>query len=295
MRRALRLHAFSLLSLLTAACGQSGGGTTTATGGSSPTSSGGNAQGGSSGSAATTGGMPAATGGTTAATGGASAITGGASAITGGVAGSAAGSIATGGAAAGSASAALLPFKVGNSWTYRVTDDDGVSTKVTTVEAMEAVGGTGPSQAAMAYRVVTKKGADSADQTISWQAPVGDKVVRYREQSFGATTQMLKLEEHWDPYKLHIDGSAEHTVMGASWVETYVETKLPVGEAAASATNADPWSVVSASEMVQVPAGTFDAVVFEKSGNKRYWYARGIGKVKEAGSQTEELTAYKLQ
>jgi hypothetical protein len=38
-------------------------------------------------------------------------------------------------------------------------------------------------------------------------------------------------------------------------------------------------------------------VHLQKVGNstKEYWYARGVGKLKETGTQTEELTAYDLK
>ena len=192
---------------------------------------------------------------------------------------------------------ALLPWKTGNSWTYRVTDDGEISTKVTTIGDLEAVGGTGPHQAEMAYKVVTKKGVDGTDQTISWQNLTGDKVIRYREQSFSASSGMLELEEHWDPYKLHIDGSAEHTVTGASWIERYSETKLPVGGAPTTNEQRDPWSCDVSNESVTVPAGTFDAVIVRKAGSsslKTYWYVPGVGKVKETGGQIEELLSFSL-
>jgi hypothetical protein len=185
----------------------------------------------------------------------------------------------------------LMPWAVGNSWTYRVTDkDDGRSTKVTTIEAEERVGGKGPHKDEMAFKVVTKKG--ESDQTISWQLEIGDKVVRYREQSFGAKSGELQLEEHWDPYKLHVDGTAAHRKAGATWLEVYEETKLPVD--AASSTR---WTVDSPDEVVSVPAGTFHAIVFQKAGGgslKTYWYVPGVGKVKETGSQTEELVSYEV-
>ena len=60
----------------------------------------------------------------------------------------------------------------------------------------------------------------------------------------------------------------------------------------------DTWRVVALDEMVTVPAGTFSAVVIEKVGGtstKRYWFARGVGKVKEqSGTQLEELKSYML-
>ncbi|HYQ18710.1 MAG TPA: hypothetical protein VEQ58_23205 [Polyangiaceae bacterium] len=191
----------------------------------------------------------------------------------------------------------LIPWAVGYNWTYRVTDDDEVSTKVNTIGDLEPVGGDGPNAEQMAYKVTTTK-KSSTDHTDSWQAPVGDKVLRYRELSYSASSGELELEEYWDPYKLHIDWSAEHLVEGASWLEEYEETKLPVGDTESHSTRRDRWTVRSLSESVTVPAGTFDAVVFQKVGAdslKNYWYVPGVGKVKETGGQTEELMAYELK
>lgn len=188
-----------------------------------------------------------------------------------------------------------LPWKEGNTWTYRVTHDGVVSTKVVTIMAEETVGGEGPHKGDTAFRVVTKKG--EGDQTISWQVRDGDRVLRYREQSFHAETGELELEEHWDPYKLHFDGSAEHVAEGATWLEAYDETKLPVDGPEETQQARDRWIVDSPSEEVTVPAGTFQAVVVQKAGGsdvKTYWYVRGVGKVKETGGQTEELVSYEV-
>jgi hypothetical protein len=194
---------------------------------------------------------------------------------------------------------ALLPWKVGNRWTYRVTASGVVSTKVTTIGALEPVGGDGPSQDVMANRVTTRKGA--SDETLSWQGPTGDgqdRIVRYREQSFHAGTGLLELEEHWAPAKLHLDQAAAHVAAGASWLEEYQETKHPAGGAASTAAARDRWTVLAVDQVVTVPAGSFRALVVQKAGGsvaKTYWYARGVGKVKETGGQTEELTEYEVQ
>ena len=189
-----------------------------------------------------------------------------------------------------------LPWTVGNTWTYRVTNGGEVTTKVVTIEEEEAVGGSGPHAEDMALRVVTKKG--ESDQTISWQARDGDRVLRYREQSFHATTGELELEEHWDPYKLHFDGTVEHTAAKASWLESYDETKIHAKDGSEeTAASRDRWVVDSPEEEVTVPAGTFRAVVVQKAGGsdvKTYWYVRGVGKVKETGGQTEELVSYEV-
>ena len=108
----------------------------------------------------------------------------------------------------------------------------------------------------------------------------------------------LELEEHWDPSKLHIDSSPQNTTVGYNWLESYKESKLPVGETPINnSPTSDRW-FVERREMVTVPAGTFDALVLRKvsgSGNaKTYWYSPGVGKIKETGGQTEELTEYQL-
>jgi hypothetical protein len=189
-----------------------------------------------------------------------------------------------------------LPWATGNTWTYRVTNNGVVSEKVTTVEAEEEVGGDGPNKSKRAFRVVTRKGM--SDETISWQALEGDRVVRYREQSFHASTGKLELEEHWAPHKLHLDGSKEHTADGADWLESYTETKVYAsGKPTEESEERDRWFVDSRNETVTVPAGTFDAIVLQKAGGgevKTYWYVRGVGKVKETGGQIEELVSYEV-
>jgi hypothetical protein len=197
---------------------------------------------------------------------------------------------------------ALLPWAVGNSWTYQVTKDGIITEKTTTIGDEEEVGGMGPNAGLLAFHIATAKGTGGADRTESWQAPSPDnpeRIVRYRERSFGAVTGQLELEEHWQPEKLHIDGSADRSVNGASWLERYDETKLPVGLPETTHAVSERWTVVADDETLEVPAGPFEHVIhFQKAGSgatKEYWYLRGVGKLKETGTQTEELVDYSLE
>jgi hypothetical protein len=216
------------------------------------------------------------------------------------VAGGACGSMDPGGNADGgclAAEGALLPWKTGNTWTYQVNNEGVVGMKQTTVGDMEPVGGTGPLKETLANKVTTHK--SGMDETISWQVPRGDLVVRFREQAFSASTGEIELEEHWDPYKLHIDGTAAHKVNGATWLEIYQETKLPIGATPSTHEAHDRWTVLSACAPVTVPAGSFVAIYLQKvsatgGSAKTYWYVPGVGKVKESGGQLEELVAYSL-
>jgi len=148
----------------------------------------------------------------------------------------------------------------------------------------------------MALKVTTKT-KDGTDQTLTWAAEVADAVVRYREQSYDAGTGLPKADDYYDPDKLWADGSAEHTTNGASWLEVYTDTKIPVGGATGTGSeNRDLWTVTSDNESVTVPAGTFDGrgVPESRLDQQTYWYVRGVGKVKETGGQVEELVSFML-
>lgn len=193
-------------------------------------------------------------------------------------------------------STSLLPWKAGNRWTYRVTEDGEARTKETSVLPEEAVGGTGPHRLVKANKVVTKK--DDGDQTFSWQARVGERVVRYREHELKEGNTTPSGEEHYDPAKLNVDESAAKTTLGAKWAEEYKETKVSKSGVPSTSTKSDAWSVEAVDEEVTVPAGTFRAVVLQRTGGgapKKFWFVRGVGKVKETdGPQTEELVSYQL-
>jgi hypothetical protein len=186
-----------------------------------------------------------------------------------------------------------LPLAVGATWTYRVTDLDDLTTKDkdTEVEAIEAV----PDSSICAYRIRTDK---STGITVSWQQVDGDHVERFAEESYDNFDFLEKIEIY-DPYKLRIDESLAHLTQDATWTDSYVETVLDyVASTEETKAKIDDWRVVSASESVTVPAGIFDCVHFHRSNaetlsEKDYWFADGIGKVKEVGdNQREELVSF---
>jgi hypothetical protein len=187
-----------------------------------------------------------------------------------------------------------LPLAVGASWTWRVTSSSGTTyDKVSTVEAFEDVGGA--KAGVMAYRVRTQ-GDDG--ETVSWQEDTGTAVIRHREQSF-TTAAALQSDQVFMPYKLRIDEATDRTSDGASFGETYTEVETdPLTGATKTQTKADTWTVEAVNESVTVPAGTFSCIRLHRVGteagsaDKRYWFARGVGKIKESGGQTEELASF---
>jgi hypothetical protein len=194
-------------------------------------------------------------------------------------------------------SKAIYPLTTGSSWTYRITEADGTtSEKTVTAEAEETVGGDGPHAADKAVKLISDRGAEL---TVSWVHSDGERVVRYREQVLDSATSAVESEEVYDPERVIADVTSEHRSTGASWLEVFntTSTNLKKGTPAETTEERENWQVVSAAEEVTVPAGTFTAIVVQKSGTtkpKQYWFVPGVGKVKETGGQTEELAEYSI-
>lgn len=191
----------------------------------------------------------------------------------------------------------LLPLAVGASWTYDVTDlgTGEQSEKTTTVEAEEDVGG--KMAGTTAFRVRTEK-IDGT--TMNWQKDIGDAIVRYHEEAYDLG-DALTSDEWYEPYKLRIDESAAHTAEGATWDEEYTETHYEPGVPDPTVTaRVNEWTVEAVADEIDVPAGTFTCLRLHRVGSevgqadKTFWFARGVGKVKESGGQEELLVGYSL-
>lgn len=189
----------------------------------------------------------------------------------------------------------LLPLVQGATWTYQVTPTGGAAeTKTSTVEMLEDVGGS--KAGVMAWRVRTEK-LDGA--TVSWQEDTGSAIVRHREKSYD-TAMNLVSDQFYHPHKLRIDMSGDHTVMGVMWQETYQETEVdPTTGQQTTVSKTESWTVEAVDEQITVPAGTFTTIKVRRVGavvgqaDKRYWFAPGVGKVREeGGNQVEELASY---
>jgi len=189
----------------------------------------------------------------------------------------------------GSSVSALLPLAVGASWTYRVTDAvsgtvEDKSQTVTSTQRLEGVDGD-------VFELVT--GRTDGDRTESYQQSTAAGVVRFREETFSG--QALQQGERYAPAKLRVPALTD---VGASVAQTFSVTKYDAsGAATVPSAKTEIW-VLEATETITVPAGTFDTVRLRRTGaknEKRYWFARGVGKVREEGTgQTEELESYEV-
>jgi hypothetical protein len=203
----------------------------------------------------------------------------------------------------------FLPLKPGARWTYRVRDSLQVPTmKTQTIEAEEPV----PRKPGVrAFRAVVRKGLGLADMTVSWQQVTPDGIHRHQEDSYrpGLMGAPPTLRGHawWEPHKLRIDERRERLRQGAVWTVRFKESSVDAapGSPIEVHDRSERWSVVSVGEEVTVPAGTFkDTLQLRKIGDagasteegggtdKRYWFACGVGKLREEGMQTEELVSF---
>lgn len=191
---------------------------------------------------------------------------------------------------------AHLPLKQGATWTYRTTDvaDAEMGSKTTTVEARETV----PGGTVEAWRVRSVK--EDGDYVISWQQDTGTQIVRHKEESY-AVGGAKRSDESYDPGKLRIDVSPDKMVVGATWSTSFNETTWDATTGMTTTrTRTDQWIVEALDESVSVPAGTFHCLRLRRLGteagqsDKTYWFAEGVGKVKEAGGQEEVLMSYSI-
>ena len=190
----------------------------------------------------------------------------------------------------------------GRTWTYRVTDQNGVRAKSQTVGPLEDVGG--EKAGTMAYRLTTTK---AGGMVVSWQQDLGDRIVRHREQDLAGTNTT---DEFYVDFRTRIDERAEHIVEGATWDETFEER--------VTVTSVDPpvvnpplvktwrWTVTGVDVPTRVPAGDFCALTVQRStimggtgtmedAEKVFLFTRGVGKIKEYADrdeQVEELVSF---
>jgi hypothetical protein len=210
-----------------------------------------------------------------------------------------------GGAQQEACATTFLPLKPGLKWTYQVTDvagGGGTETKETTVGNLEAVLPSKSSQ--MAYKITTRKGGTLADETVSWQQLAGKQIARFQEQSYspgqGGAAPTPTLLEWWDPYKLRLDESK--LKQGDKWSVTYKEFSRNNGVDGMPRDRNESWEVLGVNVMLTTPAGTYKTLQVRRVGtdqnatsDKQYWFACGVGKVKESGAGGRQELLVKIE
>jgi len=183
----------------------------------------------------------------------------------------------------------LLPLTVGNEWTFQVTDSSGV----VSVKTQTVVRTTSTADGRAAFVMETSRANNKGTRSV--QLIVDGQLLRASEETLdnGAVSNRYVYE----PYGLRIDLSAQD--INATYSDSHDKHKVDTtGAILETEEKMHTFYVEGVDELVEVPAGTFECVRVRRekvgSTDKTYWYAPGVGKVKEIGGQTEELTAVSL-
>lgn len=185
----------------------------------------------------------------------------------------------------------LVPLAQGNRWVYAVSDPTtGESKKVQQVTGCQALAGA--KAGVRAWSVETQQGGE---RTVSYDDEGPEGVRRHVQEQYqsGALTERVTCS----PWALRAPPPDARP--GDLAVRSYTEdVRDPTGAPKKTTRYAITW-VIEAEEMITVPTGTFKALRVRKSrddaGAKVYWYAPGVGKVKEIGQRTELLESYTVQ
>ncbi len=185
-----------------------------------------------------------------------------------------------------------LPYAAGFTWSYRLTDlDDGErAIKEQRIEPETVHPDYGP--------VVVQVTGKLNGQTISITRKDGDRVLRFEQEDRDAAGA-LERTTIYDPPQIRIDESSERVELGAAWDEAYTEIVLdPQGDEIMRVDTVDHSEVLGVDDPCDSPMGEFSCLRVRRArltggvAEKEFHFARGIGKIREVGSnQLEELTA----
>jgi hypothetical protein len=167
-----------------------------------------------------------------------------------------------------------------------------------TTEAIEDVG-----SGRMAYRI--RKTRLKGGTSMEYMQKFGALTVYYRDSNLAGDGSLIR-QDDYTPYRVRFDGSAQHTATGAQWSETYAQVEMSPTGGTVQSNQTAMWDVLGGDETVTITGtGTITpehttyahcVKVQRTVGNstKTYWFARGIGKVKESGGQEEQLVSYSI-
>jgi hypothetical protein len=183
----------------------------------------------------------------------------------------------------------MLPLAVGASWIYEVTYDgaDVTDVETVTVEAREVM--TDRKDGVDAFRVRTDR---VSGYDLEWWEDACPGILRHARRSFDLDGALLD-DEVYQPARPGVDETPSRLEAGAIWYSAFttIDTDPSTGEVTTD-TDTDRWEVLDTDDG-EVHLGRADWDDETGTYEKEWWYAAGVGKVREIGDgRTEELTEH---
>ena len=202
----------------------------------------------------------------------------------------------------------LYPLAVGDAWLYEETDGaDVTQNQHEVIDRIERDFAYDDTDALPVFVVEdTFPTGESSDTDVApggWRLEYvhddGTRVARLRQDVYDDTGALTKTRDY-APGFLRLDrGRIE---VGDQWAEEYTRYSDTLDGSAVTQEVVSYLYEVMAPETATVPAGTFDCTVIQRTETigsspeiKRYYFAAGVGKVREVtGGKVEELVSYHL-
>jgi len=184
-----------------------------------------------------------------------------------------------------------LPYQLGFTWSYQVTNVESGERKIKDQSLEEEI------EHPDFGRVIVQLTGKLAGSTRSLLRVEGDRVVRFLQEDLDVDG-VVERTTTYDPPQIRIDESPDRTTTGASWEEAYDETEVDAAGSPVTLSTTDAWEVLGVDVACTSPLGDFECLHLRRTRTvggvavKEFHFARGVGKIRESGdNQVEELTA----
>lgn len=185
-----------------------------------------------------------------------------------------------------------LPYQPGYTWSYRVVDL-GTGEQASKDQRIQPT--TEHPELGEVLVQVTEKASGATESFLRRE---GEALVRLIQEDYDQVGALERTSEY-DPGQLRLDESAERTTAGATWEESYeVAVYDGAGTPVGTTARTDAWEVLATDAACDTPFGPRSCLHVRRVrtvgglADKQYYFARGIGKVREiGGNQVEELVS----
>ena len=201
------------------------------------------------------------------------------------------GSSGDGGAGAdpcGFNSTRFLPFDVGNTWSYRVTDTNSgdITTKSQSIEETRTDATFGD-----VIVQLTQKNNGSTRSLFKLDA---NELIRLQQEDLdiGGTVERVTV---YDPGQTRLSETDANLADGATWTENYTAAVTETGMTTVTTSRTEAWTVLGVDVACESGIGSLKCLHVKRErtaggiATKEFWYAQGVGKVRETGSNQQEV------